>query len=561
MTLYSTVIILKALKRLVSLNLFLIFVTALVFIRVPSFDFSLLEDPSHLDSGASFSRINKTTFSTPWKKSSSIFMPVTYSLWGWVAQLSQSKSLNSVPQTQTGLPKQFQFSPFLFHLIPLLLHLLTASLLFWLFCFLTSHPTASFIGALCFAIHPVQVESVAWVSGLKETLGGFLGVFSLCVFFLQEEMAPRSKSFKVFLGLSTISFFTALLSNPKTIAIPLMAGGIMFFIYKRPRFVHGAKTLILWLCGSIPLIMLQQTTVSFTHFRNGPLDLKQKILIYLDSLSFYFGKVLMPFHLGVDYGRTAEWVLTQTSVHTTAILFFIFLLGLTLFLRWNKIAWALACESIILTSLIPIYLFERLQFQPSSMVADHDLYLTMIGIGLTLAFSYKTFKAISWVPKIALYLLLLLGTRTFFQTGYWKNTQSLLDHALKINPSSILAHQTLGLFFEKEENYSEAISHYKIALELKPRATEFYRLGKIYLALNNSAEAKNYFEKALTLNPLFAEAYYGIGLSYLGLKNPLLAQENFAKALALSPGHLSSPTSSNQMQPLSTKAKRTFSKR
>lgn len=552
---------LSLLKRLYFLNFLLLSITTLVFSRVPFFDFSLIEDTTHLDTNPQFTQITKETFSEVWKTPSPVYMPITYTFWAIAGKASHPKSFAEIPRTKTGVPKSFRFHPFWFHLLPLLFHLGTASLIFWFFCFLTSHPLASFLGALFFAIHPIQVESVAWVSGLKETLGGFFGVLAMCFFLLGEETPPKSKSFKFFLLASTLSFMLSLFSNPRSIAVPLILSGLMFFQYKKPRFLHAGKNLLLWIIFATPFLISHRLSKSWAQPRVVPLDIKSKVLLYLDSLSFYLGKILMPLHLGIDYGRTPEWVLTQTPVHTTAILFFVFFLALTLFLKWNKIQWALACESMIVLSLIPIYLFDRLLFQSSSSVADRDLYLGMIGISLAFAYISKFHLKKAWVSVTLLVWMVLLGTRSFFQTGYWANSQRLLSHALEINSESVLAHHTLGYLYEREEKYQEAISHYKTAGELNPQVGEFHRLGSIFLSMNQPNEAKTYFEKALIINPLSAESYHGLGLTYLELKNKPLARESFAKAIALSPNHLGSANALRYFQREDSKPKRKISSR
>jgi hypothetical protein len=241
----------------------------------------------------------------------------------------------------------------------------------------------------------------------------------------------------------------------------------------------------------LPFIIFQNSSPSWAQSPSSSLDLKQKVILGLDSLSFYFGKLLIPFNLGIDYGRTPNWVFGHTSVHTTAILFFIFILALTLFLRWNRLNWALASEGLVLSALLPIFLLNRLLFQTSSSVADRDLYFAMIGIGLAVAHLTRRWMHKPIYKLTLLSYLVIIGIQTYFQTLYWSDTRRLLTHALEINSESAIAHHTLGYWNEREENYPKAIEHYVAAGKLDPKLSDFNRLGNIYLVLKQFNQANS----------------------------------------------------------------------
>lgn len=520
----------------------------IVFIRVPFFDFVLLEDNTFLDTNPYFATSSKTDVLKLWKTPYLIYMPLTYSVWGMARDIGSPKSLSQIPHTPTGLLKDFRFNFKVFHSLTLFFHLGTVFLIFWLLCFLTHHPVGSFFGALLFAIHPVQVESVAWVSGLKETLAGFFGILSIFLFLLGQETPPKSRTFKFFFLTSTLSFLMALFSNSTSICVPLIIFVVQYFLYKKERFIFGTKLLSLWFFLCFAFIFAQKSSQAWTTSLSAEITIKEKALLALDSLSFYFSKILTPLHLGVDYGRTPQWVLSQTSIYTTANLFFIFLVALTLFFSWNKMKWALASQGVFLAALIPVFTWNRLLFETSSSVADHDLYLPLFGMSLALAYMIKFSIKKSWVPLGATLLLVLFATRLYFQTGYWKDTPHLLSHALEINPESAISHRTLGYYYERQEYYEKAISHFGVATRLNAQSSDYHRLGSIYLALGNFTIAKTNFEKAINLTPLSWSDYQGLGLAYRGLGNNLLAQDNFAKANALSPRNWSTQNALRQVK-------------
>ncbi|MFM8315782.1 MAG: hypothetical protein ACKOA8_15995, partial [Deltaproteobacteria bacterium] len=180
-------------KRTFYLSLLLLFLTTLTFIRVPFFDFVILEDTTYLDTNPYFSKIHTSKVLELWKRPYLHYMPLTYSVWGTAVHFTERKPLDQIPKSRTGVLKEFRFHPFLFHSLSLVFHLASVFLIFWFLCFLTHHPVASFLASLLFAIHPVQVESVAWVSGLKETMGGFFSILSLFLFLCSLSLLVERK--------------------------------------------------------------------------------------------------------------------------------------------------------------------------------------------------------------------------------------------------------------------------------------------------------------------------------------------------------------------------------
>jgi protein O-mannosyl-transferase len=501
-------------------------------VRVPFFDFVLWEDPIHLESVSHSQNLSSSD------------IPVTEAVWrflSWTSVLKPSTLASKIPEVTI---EPFHFHSWPFHVVTLFFHLATVFLVFWFFCFLTHHPMGSFLGALFFAIHPVQVESVAWVSGLKETLSGFLGILALFLFLIGQEKPPQSKSFKFYFLISSCCFSLSLFAHPARATLPFQAFVLLYFLYKKERTRVSGKHLLLWTFPLIPSLM----KIPFLHLSIFQVPLKDTILLALDSLSFYFSKILFPWELGVDYGRNADWVFSKTNVPLTASLFFVFLFSLTLFLNWNKIRWALACQFFFLLSLLPVFLFPRHNFETSSTVADHDLYFALIGVGLCLAFWIKNVCRRPEYVLIAGGILTFFLTRSYFQTSYWENTSKLLTHALEVNPQSALAHFDLAQELERNLNYREALSHYVSSAELSPHASTYHRIASIYLTQGHFKEAKNTFEKALMLNPLSAQDYLGLGSSWAGLGDRKKAQDNLAKANALTPKNVNSAPTSSQSQ-------------
>jgi len=385
-----------------------------------------------------------------------LYAPVTYTVWAilaWIAQVPTPDALG------------IRLNPWIFHTANVLLHLGSALAAFELLRRLVSRPSAALAGALLFAVHPVQVESVGWVSGLKDVLWGLFSLLALWqyVLFVQAEVASdqwavASKKSKRRREASTngtrwghyavalVCLGLALLSKPSAMVTPLIAFLIDYFLLRR-RFVAAVRALWPWFLLAL-LVAIHATRVQ-PGSQLSPWPIWNRPLIAADALAFYLYKLIWPIHLIPDYGRTPAVLLHSTWKYWT------WLIPLAVAgVLWGlarKIPWLIAGSLIFVAGVLPVLGLMPFDFQQFSTVADHYLYLALLGPALALAFVLSRAPT-RWLGAATALILIALTGRSMAQTQYWQNTPALFEHTLALNPRSAAAHERLGAYDHRQAN-------------------------------------------------------------------------------------------------------------
>jgi tetratricopeptide (TPR) repeat protein len=321
-----------------------------------------------------------------------------------------------------------------------------------------------------------------------------------------------------------------------------------------------------WLLLELPVVLV--TKNSQPDSLQGFLPtLGQRFLVAGDAITFYLGKLLWPIHLGPDYGRTPELVLSQVPR--------IYLVGLLPYLLAALLLWRCrtprlwAAVGIPLAILAPVLGLLSFSFQDMSTVADRYCYLAMVGPALLVArLLERAPRRLAVTTGVA--ILTALAVLSMAQTRHWRDPMTFNAYTLSINPRSWMAFHNLGLWYLDHNQLDQAIAQYEQALVLKPTSFKAYNnLGMIYdrlgdkeraiaayqqalrikpnypLVCNNLAviykglkrydEAIAYYQRALLLDPEFAEVYANLGNLYRQLGNPAAAADNYRRALTLRP--------------------------
>ncbi|MBN2161215.1 MAG: tetratricopeptide repeat protein [Spirochaetes bacterium] len=454
-----------------------------------------------------------------------------------------------------------QFNPAVFHTTNLIFHLLNAILVFLILRILVKDELACFFGALLFAIHPVQVESVAWVTGIKDVFSGFFSLVAIWQYLLyakssvisiegnkaDQDGAHENRDSRV-LGkkrkilhylIAVFSFLLAILAKPTRVIVPIVTFTLDYFILKR-RFRHIALSLIGFIAVALPIIILTIYLMSSAVETTFSLSVIDRFLVASDSLVFYLYKLILPISLGPDYGRTLKFVLSQK------LIYFAWLIPVLLFIVVYSIkkhrSWLLASAGIFIAGVLPLLGFVQFKFQDISSVADRYLYLSMLGPGMALAFFLSLNKK-RLVIGICGVLLGLLGIISMNQTQYWKNTIVFTTHAIKINPNSSVFHNILGFALAQQGKFDEAISHFSEALKSNPdNAGVHLNLGFALAQQGKFDEAIFHFTEALRLSPDDVGAHSNLGnvLAQQGKYDEAI--HHYSEALRLSPNDVGTHT-------------------
>lgn len=449
-------------------------ITLLVFARLTTCSFTWWDDQATIRLNPRLNPPIWNTLAYYWTtagetETMGLYVPVTYTLWAGLAKIARLDHPDAEGLT---------LNPIVFHSANVLLHALTAVVVFQLLLRLFGHTLAAFCGSLLFALHPVQVESVAWISGTKDLLCGLLSVTSLLFYVrsiqIRSEIPKGWWHYRWRYLLALLFFIIAMLAKPTAIVVPLMAAVLAIFFCNR--------TLKKTMFSLSPWFLLMIRFITWTQKYQpapwaDPLPVWARPAVALDAIAFYFYKLVWPIHLCIDYGHNPVHIAANHTIYFTWIVPVI-VAGL-LWWRYPKSRPVAAIASLFLMPLLPVLGLVPFEFQLTSTTADHYLYLPMLGIGALLAWAIIRFK----LPiATVLILLFVLAIRSILQEPVWQNSRTLFKHTLDVNPGSVQACDNLGFGAWWDANqlaganqgtearpfYEESISWYLQSLQKAP---------------------------------------------------------------------------------------------
>ena len=419
-----------------------------------------------------------------------------------------------------------------YHGVNILLHAINA-LLVWLLLKRLSVPGA-WLAAALFALHPVQVESVAWITELKSVLS--LLFILLTLFCWIEFVGERSKRFWYWLAL----VFYALALFSKTTACTLPAALLLILWLKtKPIDWRRLVQVVPFLAMGFGMGLL---TVWWERFHQGTqgklfsMGLLERILVASHALWFYAGKLFWPVNLTFSYPR---WAIEPAN--PSAYGWLVMGIGLCAAIYFTRRFVGRSVEVATLfyvATLSPLLGFVMLYTFHYTFVADHYQYVASIGLialaaaGITIAFKTKPFLKLACCGA----LLLTLGILTWRQAGIYRDPETLWRDTLAKNPDCWLAHNNLGAAFATKGRFDEAIENFRKAIQINPNFSEAqYNLGNALAAKGRFDEAIENYYKAIQINPNYCEALNNLGIALADKGRFDEAIENYRKAIQINP--------------------------
>lgn len=470
-------------------------VALIVFARVLTNDFVAYDDPLHVYENPVLSD-TAAFWRAPYLR---LYVPLTYTAWSLTAKLA-------------GL------EPAAFHAVNLALHCASAAMVVLLLVACGFKPRVAFVGALFFALHPLQVEAVAWVSGLKAVFGGALAIGAITLFVRRRLVA------------AVVVYGLALLAGPTAAAAPVVAGFVAWgFTTRSPKEI--AKQLAAWVLLTIPLVIMTKQSQPDDLLTWVP-PLWQRLFVAGDALSFYAGNVVLPSGLVADYGRSPRQVLASPRWLAGGVPWLVVVM---LVATWHKKRAELAAVAIFIAGLLPTLGFIPFAFQKYSTVADRYAYLSMLGVAFGAAIIFDRFAAHKRAPLVAAPLV-AVAVATFVALGVYRDTTTLFEHNLEINERSWMAHNNLGIALGKTGKLDESRKHFERAIELNPKyARAQNNLGMVLGLSGDARGALARFDTAVKLDPSYADAHgnRGNALKALGMVESACAA--YKEALRLQP--------------------------
>lgn len=396
------------------------------------------------------------------------------------------------------------------------LHIANA-LLLWLLLSRLGLP-GSFWAALLFAVHPVAVESVAWISERKNVLSMLFALLTTLAFFRWDETRDR-RSYAAMLA----GFVLALLSKPAVVMLPVVL--LLIVWWRRGRVedryvVATAPLFAMSLAMGLVAIWYEQT-----HSIAGELVREDSLPARLAGIGwavwFYAGKALWPAHLSVIYSR---WHVEAGQPLAWMGIAALLALMMVLWRRRGAFA-AMACFVALLFPVLGVF---DVSFFAYSYVADHWGYMSLTCMMALVAAGMR------WRPVLA-GLGVALAVLTWQRAHVWRDEETLWRDTLAKNPRAWMAHNNLANELHRQGLDDEAIGHYRATIQMKPGyGNAHYNLGIVFYRRGEFAEAVAEFGQAVRLKPHSAEARNNLGAALVatGRTNDAIAQFKSAAALA-----------------------------
>ncbi|MCB9772038.1 MAG: tetratricopeptide repeat protein [Candidatus Omnitrophica bacterium] len=438
-------------------------------------------------------------------------------------------SLNYTPLTILSFAIEYHFfgyKPFFFHLHNLLLHLLVTALVFVFAIRLSKSLTVAAIAALLFGIHPMHVESVAWVTERKDVLYGAFYMLSLICYwrYLTEKR-------KIFFVVSLMCGFLSILAKPMALSLPFILLLLDWFSRRKFQLRIFAEK-FLFAIVMFPIAWLTYTlnsrVIAF-HFSDA-------LLTWLWTLIFYIKKFLLPLNLLPLYQLPDPVKITNPEfafaiIATMVIIFFL--------IHWRKNRWFIFAFLFYFFSI-----FFLLRFDSSvdlCIVADRFMYLPSVGICILLAVYFRRLQQWAKVQKriyyvsfigVSLGCFILLGVGTFNQAKIWGDGIAFWNGVIKQYPDAAMAYNQRALAYKDKGDLKTALRDYTKAIIILPNYDfALTNRGIVHKELGMFEEAWNDHSQAIAVNPGFSEAYLNRGNVLFSVGDFQGAIEDYSKAI------------------------------
>ena len=471
----------------------------------------------------------------------------------------------------------FGLNPWGHHLTGVLLHALNAGLVFMWLRLMTGATWRSLLVAALFALHPLRVESVAWVSERKDVLSGCFGLLALIAYAryaqgrrqnaecrMQKPATPTAHHApritfppSTFYLLSLFFFALGLMSKPMLVTWPLVMLLLDYWPLRRmqnaaastthhvSRFTfHVSRTTLLpLLFEKIPFFILValMSVVTLVAQQHGgavmgakSLPVDARVGNALISYGRYLGKLFWPADLAIYYPHPGQWPLGKVVLAGGLILG----ISLLLFVTRRRTPVLLVGWLWFLATLIPVIGLVQVGGQA---MADRYTYLPSLGV-LILSVWGACELTRGWRHQVLVLLVagggasLLCLALTRQQLGYWQNNETLFRQALEVTENNQIAHKSLGDALDKKGQTDEAIAHFQEAIRLKPGYADVHNnLGNTLLKKGQADEAIAHFQEAIRLKPGYANAYNNFGNALLRKGQPGEAIRQYQEAIRLEP--------------------------
>jgi tetratricopeptide (TPR) repeat protein len=499
-----------------------------VYFRVFSARFVSFDDDIHVYANPLLNPPTLASVARLWQEPyEQLYIPLAYTLLAGVAAWARVPSHldSSVGHTVT-------LDPTAFHGVSVAFQLANGWLCFVLARRLTRRTASALVCALVFALHPLALESVAWISELRGLTSGFFVLLALNALVLARQTeTPASAKSRGLLGASLLAGACAMLCKPSAVVLPLVALALdriaLATPWRRALAVSASLAVV-----SVPFALVTRLLQSVTSA--GVSAWWQRPFVAGDALSFYLFKALVPLDLCVDYGRTPSAALSHVWGYLAGVIpLGVFALG---YANRKRRPLSFLGALLFVLFLLPTLGFLPFSFQAYSTVADRYAYLALLGVGFVAADVTEQFRGRKLVVRAVSAVVAVLACLTFQQSGFWDESSELLRHALDVNPNAAFAYNNLGDVELGKGDTAAALADYQACVRIDPtRVKAYINLAELYTASGEPVQAERALAQALKAPSLTADDYSNLGIVLMKMNQPARALEALATASRLDP--------------------------
>jgi len=431
-------------------------------------------------------------------------------------------------------------SPGRHHMSSVLLHLGSAVLVFLLFGRLFDSLWVGSFTALLFAIHPLQVEAVAWISGRKDQLSAFF-MFASLYSYLRISAAKHRRA-RLWKGLSVSLYAMALCSKPSVVVMPALLVLIDYQRVGQGLVIHGGpgnsirgvfrgiirllREKWLWIVpavivAAVTLITQQGGSHAFWIERSNLID---RVLLFGPAVCYYILRCLVPVNLSFHYSCPAwvmqGWVILGCFLVVAGVLLICYRSRTKTPQAWFACLW-------FMVLIVPV---SGMAYVGTSFTSDRYMYTTLTGVFAALAYGLSRF------PLRTSYLagsviIAVLVPLSFIQTTHWRDSKALFTHAIEVQPKDKVGYVNMGSLHQREGRYPQAITCYETVIQMvRHDYISWFNLGNCRNKTGDPLGAIDAYRSSLKIFPHYNPSRFN--LAYL-LLNPNTSYHDLDEATHL----------------------------
>ena len=424
------------------------------------------------------------------------------------------------------------------HFTNVLLHSVAVVLLFLVLLQMTGGPSrtgsiwrSAFVAAV-FAIHPLRVESVAWIAERKDVLSGVFFMLTVLAYVYYARL-PRISRYLVVL----LVFACGLMSKPMLVTLPFVLLLIDYWPLDRikgqvwARVLEKLPLIALSAVSSIATLVAQKGAVGYTE----ELPILERLNNAVISYVLYIWQMLWPVNLAVFYPHPENRLPLWEIISSLFLLICVTAVAITL---RKQLPYLITGWLWYLGMLVPVIGLVQVGWQGR---ADRYTYLPQIGLYIAATWTVADLTRLSRHQRIilsaaALLTIVVLSWRAWVQTRYWRDSETLFKHALAVTTNNDVAENNLGIVYLRKGNLDEAISLLQAAVDLRPDNSPAHEnLAKALLQKGHVTDALIHYRKLLELQPDNIEVHNIVGTVLIQQGRIREGVEEWQKVLEIQP--------------------------